>query len=161
MVDCWNRSAAAFIEEATPAPATVSQTGAGAKVGSGRGAEVGTREGEGEGEGHTPAHRAFGKLHALAHAHAHAIAHIHGHVACHGTPIWPKHAHTNTHTLTHTDTCIWHAYAHEHAACSPSHHHRTMQMRAPCGFLLPLRSVRGLENIEISLTDAASLMTCV
>lgn len=45
MVDCWNRSAAAFIEEATPAtpatPATVSQTGAGAKVGSGRGAEVG------------------------------------------------------------------------------------------------------------------------
>lgn len=50
MVDCWNRSAAAFIEEATPAttatPATVSQTGAGAKVGSGRGAEVGNVAGK-------------------------------------------------------------------------------------------------------------------
>lgn len=67
----------------------------------------GTREGEGGGEGHTPAHRAFGKLHALAHAHAHAIAHIHGHVACHGTPIWPKHAHTPTRaygTPTRTNT---------------------------------------------------------
>lgn len=40
MVDCWNRSAAAFIEEATLAPATVSQTGAGAKVGCGCRAEV-------------------------------------------------------------------------------------------------------------------------
>lgn len=57
MVDCWNRSAAAFIEEATPAPATLSQTGAGAKVGSGCGAEVenvAVWEGEVEGE-HTGA----------------------------------------------------------------------------------------------------------
>lgn len=74
MVDCWNRSAAAFIEEATPAPATVSQTGAGAKVGSGRGAEMGNvavwHEREG-GEGGT--HRRIERLVNYMRLHMHML----------------------------------------------------------------------------------------